>query len=135
MDDFELTDKIIGCAFKVSNTLGTGFLEKVYENALAYELHRSNINFERQKKLQVHYEGIIVGEYVADLVVESSIVIELKAVKSLEENHYAQCINYLNATNFDLCLLMNFGTPKIEIRRVKNKKFYFANTTTDELWK
>ncbi len=114
----EITERIIGCAFKVSNTLGVGFLEKVYENALAYELRRSGLNVEQQIVLNVHYEGIVVGTYAADLLVDHQVLIELKVARNLEDSHLAQCLNYLKATNLKLCLLMNFGTPKVQIKRI-----------------
>jgi GxxExxY protein len=112
-----LTEKIIGCAYKVSNELGCGFLEKVYENALAHELRKADLSAEQQKPIIVRYDGVVVGEYVADLVVEGCVLIELKACKSLDDIHSAQCLNYLKATNFPVCLLINFGRPKVEIKR------------------
>lgn len=88
-----ITEKIIGCAYTVSNTLGAGFLEKVYENALAHELKKSGIGVEVQKPILVCYDGEIVGEYLTDLLVERKVVVELKAVRALDDQHYAQCIN------------------------------------------
>ncbi len=114
----EITERIIGCAFRVSNTLGSGFLEKVYENALAHELRQSSLIVEQQTKITVHYDDIVVGEYVTDLVVENEVLVELKAVRALEDVHVAQCLNYLKATKKRLCLLLNFGTSKIEVRRL-----------------
>lgn len=114
------TEKIIGCAFKVSNQLGPGFLEKVYENALALELRKSGLNFEQQVPLKVKYEGSVVGDYNADLLIEKSILVELKAVTALDKSHYAQCLNYLKATGLKLCLLLNFGTQKVQIKRIIN---------------
>jgi len=116
----DLTGRIIGCAFTVSNTLGVGFLEKVYENALAHELRKAGFRVEQQKPITVEYDGVVVGEYVADLVVEGSVIVELKAAKALDEIHYAQCLNYLRATKMRVCLLLNFGTPKIQIKRFVN---------------
>ncbi|MEN6335752.1 MAG: GxxExxY protein, partial [Phycisphaerales bacterium] len=104
----------------VSNTLGYGFLEKVYENALAHELRKAGIRAEQQYGIKVHYDGVVVGEYVADLLVEGSLLLELKAVKELDDIHLAQCLNYLRATKLHLCLLMHFGKPKLEIRRIAN---------------
>jgi GxxExxY protein len=95
----EITERVIGCAFKVSNTLGVGFLEKVYENALAYEIRKAGLHVEQQIVLNVHYEGILVGTYAADLLVEHEVLIELKVAKNLEDSHLAQCLNYLKATN------------------------------------
>lgn len=118
MDDKQITEKIIGSALKVSNTLGIGFLEKVYENALVVELRRSKILFEQQKMLTVHYEGETVGEYIADLIVEKEIIIELKAAKAIDNIHQAQLINYLRATGLHIGLILNFGTPRLGIKRL-----------------
>ena len=117
-DDDPLTSKIIGCAYKVANELGSGFLEKVYENALAHELRKAGLNVVQQHGIQVHYDGVKVGDYVADLLVNEQILIELKACKDLDDIHLAQCLNYLKATGLKVCLLMNFGRPKIQIRRL-----------------
>ncbi|MCL5280119.1 MAG: GxxExxY protein [Planctomycetes bacterium] len=116
----ELTEKVIRSAFAVSNTLGCGFLEKVYENALAHELRKAGLKTEQQHGITIHYDGVVVGEYAADLLVEGILLIELKAVRELDDVHLAQCLNYLRATNLRLCLLMNFAKPKVEIRRVAN---------------
>jgi GxxExxY protein len=113
-----VTETVIGCAFKVSNTLGIGFLERVYENALVHELQKTPLLVEPQKILQVFYDGVIVGNFRADLLIEKSVIIELKAVTALDSTHFAQCMNYLKATNLNLGLLINFGTPKIEIKRI-----------------
>jgi len=115
-----LTEKIIGCAFEVGNVLGNGFLEKIYENALAHELRKKGLKVEQQQAIPVYYDQIAVGEYVADLLVEESIIVELKAVKNIEDIHRAQCIHYLKATGLKLCLLINFGTPKVQIKRIVN---------------
>ncbi len=114
----ELSNKIIGCAFTVSNTLGAGFLEKVYENALTIELRKAGMDVEQQFPLKVLYNGIVVGDYLADIVVEKEILIELKTINAITEVHQAQCINYLKATGYRLCLLINFAKPKIEIKRI-----------------
>lgn len=114
----ELTEKIIGCAYKVSNGLGCGFLEKVYENALAHELRKAGLRVRQQHPIQVFYDGVVVGDYVADLLVEDSVILELKAVRELDEVHRAQGLNYLNATGLHLCLLINFGNPRADIRRI-----------------
>jgi GxxExxY protein len=118
MEQDEVTQKIIGCAYKVSNTLGSGFLEKVYENALALEIHKTGLKVEQQYSLKVFYDGVVVGEYAADLLVENKVLIELKAVKDLDEIHAAQSMNYLKATGLPICLLINFGKSKIQIRRL-----------------
>ncbi|HTL98504.1 MAG TPA: GxxExxY protein [Holophagaceae bacterium] len=116
-----LTESIIACAFRVANTLGCGFLEKVYENAMAYEVRKSGLVAVQQKPLQVMYDGHVVGDYFADLLIENKVLVELKASKHLDEVHFAQCYNYLKATRLPLCLLINFGAPKIEIKRIANK--------------
>ncbi|KPJ52520.1 MAG: GxxExxY protein [Planctomycetes bacterium DG_58] len=112
------TQRIIGCAYTASNELGCGFLEKVYENALTYELRKVGLDVEQQKTIEVRYDGHIVGQYVADLLVERRILIEVKAAKAVDEVHLAQCLNYLRATGLKICLLMNFGRPRVEIKRV-----------------
>ncbi|TAF09217.1 MAG: GxxExxY protein [Nostocales cyanobacterium] len=118
LDFNRVTEQVIGCSFKVGNTLGVGFLEAVYENALVHELRKTGLLVEQQKMLEVWYDGIVVGNYRADLLVENAIIVELKAVTALDSRHFAQCMNYLKATGFSLCLLINFGNPKVEIKRV-----------------
>ena len=113
-----LTEKVIGCAFTVGNTLGVGFLEKVYENGLAYELRKVGFKVEQQKPINVIYDGVVIGDYFADLLVENFLLIELKTVKSFDEIHSARCLNYLKATRLPLCLLINFGRPRVEVKRV-----------------
>jgi GxxExxY protein len=115
---YQLTQRVIGCAFQVSNTLGVGFLERVYENSLALELSKAGLLVAQQHPIAVKYDGMIVGEYVADLLVEGTLLVELKSVKAITDVHAAQCMNYLRATGLPLCLLLNFGTPRVEIRRV-----------------
>jgi GxxExxY protein len=118
-----LSEKVIGCAYNVSNKLGSGFLEKVYENALAHELRKLGLKVEIQKPIPVVYDGVIVGDYFADLVVQGVLLIELKVSKGFDDNHKAQCINYLNATHLPLCLLINFGRPRVEIKRLFQSQF------------
>ena len=113
-----ITEKIIGSAYQVSNTLGTGFLEKVYENALAHEIRKTGLRVEQQFPIQVWYDGIVVGDFYADLLVENCIMVELKAVKTLLDVHKAQVINYLKSTGLPLCLLINFGNTRCEIKRL-----------------
>ena len=115
-----VTEKIIGCAYTVANTLGSGFLEKVYENALACELRKAGLSAQQQFNVDVYYDSVRVGDYVADLLVENEVLVELKAVKALDNIHLAQCMNYLKATGLQVCLLINFGTPRIEVKRVLN---------------
>ena len=114
----ELTKKIIGCAYEVSNTLGVGFVEKVYENAYAHEMRKSGLKVSQQYPIKVKYDGIIAGEFFADLLVNERVLIELKAVTALNSAHIAQALNYLRATGFETCLLINFGKTKTEIRRL-----------------
>jgi GxxExxY protein len=111
-----ITEQVIAAAYRVHNVLGCGFLEKVYENALAHELRKRGFEVRQQVGVDVLYDGVVVGEYVADLVVEGSVLIELKAIKSLDPVHSAQCINYLAATRLPVCLLINFGT-RVDVKR------------------
>lgn len=110
-----VTDKIIGCAFTVGNRLGCGFLEKIYENALVIELRKAGLRVTQQQLMEVRYDEVVVGTYVADLVVEGAVLLEIKAVKILDEIHTAQCLNYLKATGLQLCLLINFGRPRVDV--------------------
>ncbi len=116
----EISERIIGCAFTVANTLGAGFLEKVYENALAHELTKAGLLIRQQIAIAVAYDGVNVGAYVADLLVENAVLVEVKAVRALDAKHDAQCLNYLRATGLALCLLLNFANPRLEIRRRVN---------------
>ncbi len=111
-----ITEQVIACAFKVSNTLGRGYLEKVYENALAHECRKTGLRVDQQLRLLVKYDDVVVGDYVADIVIESLVVLEIKAARSFDSAHEAQCINYLAATGLPICLLLNFGT-RVEVRR------------------
>ena len=102
------------------NTLGAGFLEKVYENALALELRRAGLTVTQQHGVTVTYDGAVVGEYFVDLMVNDALLVELKTVRALDEAHCVQCVNYLKAAGLPLCLLLNFGKPRLEIKRVVN---------------
>ena len=113
-----LTEKIIGGAFAVSRVLGHGFLEAVYKNALAVELTMAGLDFRMEQAFPVHYREEKIGHYVADLVVENLVVVELKTVEALSGIHTAQVINYLKASNLSTGLLLNFGKPRLEIKRV-----------------
>jgi GxxExxY protein len=113
-----ISEQVIGAAFRVSNALGNGFVEKVYENALAMELREADLKAEQQKPLRVFYNRAIVGEFACDILVEDCVMVELKAVTALDDVHLAQCLNYLKASGLQLCLLLNFGRSKLEIRRV-----------------
>ena len=114
----EITEKIIKSYFKVYNTLGYGFLEKVYENAMAIELRKNGLDVKCQHPITVLYESEIVGEYFADIIINGIVVIELKAAKEISEEHECQLINYLKATNIELGLLMNFGKDAEYKRKV-----------------
>ena len=116
MEDKALTQKIIGCAYQVHNTLGAGFLEKVYENALKIELEQTGLAVKQQQPINVHYQGRVIGEYYADLWVENRVIIELKAVRALDKIHEVQLVNYLTATGINTGLLLNFG-PSVQVRR------------------
>ena len=111
-----LTKQIIGAFYTVYNTLGYGFLEKVYENALAIELRALGFKVEQQARIAVYYAGEVVGEYYADLLINDLVIIELKATRTIALEHEAQLLNYLKATPFEVGLLLNFG-PEPEIKR------------------
>jgi GxxExxY protein len=113
----ELTGHILKAAFTVHNTLGAGFLEKVYSNALSLELQAAGISCQQELPLKVHYRGVIIGDYVADLVVENRVIVELKATSGLDPLHDAQLMNYLRASGIKVGLLLNFGRPKLHYRR------------------
>jgi GxxExxY protein len=113
-----VTEKVIGCAYTVQNTLGVGFVEAVYENALAHEVRKSGLTVEQQKRFQVTYDGLVVGEYLPDLMVDDCVLVELKAVKAFDDVHTAQCLNYLKATGRKMCVLLNFGSPRVEYKRI-----------------
>ncbi len=114
----ELTEKIIKAFYTVYNTLGHGFLERVYENALLIELHKNGLQSEQQKKIEVFYENQKVGDYFADIIVEDIVILELKAAESIAPEHEAQLINYLKATKIEVGLLFNFGHRPQFLRRV-----------------
>ena len=114
----ELSEKIIVCCLEVMKELGSGFLESVYEKALLVALNQKGLKARSEVPLQVRFKGEIVGEFFADIVVNDKIIVELKAVRALLPEHQAQVINYLKATGIDVGLLVNFGTPKLEIKRL-----------------
>ena len=114
----ELSGKIIGVFYSVYNTLGHGFLEKVYENAMMIELRKAGLNPEQQKRIDVYYDGEIVGEYFADIVVNDLIILELKVAEAIAPEHEAQLLNYLKGTEVELGLLFNFGPKPQFIRRI-----------------
>ena len=115
----EITAKIRQAAFEVHKYFGNGFLEKVYENAFAYKLRQSGLECQQQVPLKVYFEkNVVVGEYIADLLVENKIIVELKTVENLDKIHYAQVKNYLKVTRIKLGLLINFGKTKLEFKRI-----------------
>lgn len=118
VDPNSLTKRIIGCAFEVQNELGCGFLEKVYENALVHSMRKVGLKVEQQVPIHVVFDGIVVGDYIADLIVGQTVLIELKAVQALTDTHKAQCLNYLKATGLPICLLLNFAKPRVEVKRL-----------------
>jgi GxxExxY protein len=118
-----LTEAVIGCAFRVSNKLGVGYLEKVYENALCVAFRKAGLRYQQQVEFDVLYEGEVVGQYFADLIVEGKVLVEVKHTRGLDDAHTAQCFNYLTATGLPLCLLINFAKSRIEIKRLAGKNY------------
>lgn len=116
MKDDAITEIIIGCSFEVYNKRGSGFLEKVYENALRIELLKKGLSVVQQAPITVWYEGQVIGDYIADLWVEDRIIVELKAVQSLSKENEVQLVNYLTATKIDSGLLINFGSS-VQVKR------------------
>jgi GxxExxY protein len=116
-----LTAQILEGCFEVSNELGVGFIESVYEKALVVTLREKGLDVKSQFPLKVNFRNVIVGDFYADLLVENRILIELKAVNSLINEHFAQLLNYLKATGIDIGLIVNFGRPKLEYRRFNNR--------------
>ena len=121
MEYQELTNKIIGSAYTVYNQMGFGFLESVYEKCLLIELKKHGLKAENQKTIKVKYDNEIVGDFIADLLVEDKIIIELKAIRELNKIHEAQLVNYLTATGLDLGLLINFADERVQIKRKVRK--------------
>ena len=117
MEYKEVTETIIGCAYRVYNKMGFGFLESVYEKCLLIELHKSGLDTESQKPITVYYEGEIVGEFVADIIVNDAIIVELKSVRRIIKAHEVQLVNYLVATGKPVGLILNFGERKVEVKR------------------
>ncbi|WP_376696902.1 GxxExxY protein [Wenzhouxiangella sp. EGI_FJ10305] len=116
----DVSEKVIGCCYEVGNTLGAGFLESVYENALSVELVNQGIDHQRQVQVDVQYKGTLVGRYQPDFLVEKRLVVEIKALRELTGQHQAQVLNYLKATGLDVGLLVNFGSPKVQVKRLVN---------------
>ena len=122
MIDDDLTYQIIGCAMKVHNTLGIGFQEVIYQRCLALEMERAGLDFGREVEQSIYYEGMVVGSRRADFVVANQVVVELKALISLEDVHIAQAKNYVVAYDFEVGLLLNFGSRSLEVKRLFNDK-------------
>jgi GxxExxY protein len=117
MEHADLTQTIIGCAMAIHRTLGPGFLESVYQNALAHELRKADVSTECEKRLSVVYDGVVVGDSCADMVIQDCVLIENKAVQSLSPSHEVQLVNYLTATGIDVGLLLNFGADRLQFKR------------------
>ena len=119
----ELTDKIIGSAYKVYNTMGFGFAEKVYENCMMIELRKRGIKAEAQVPIVVYYEEEVVGDYIADILVEGKVILELKAVRKIKVPHEVQTVNYLAATHLEIGLIINFAEKSVQIKRKKRRLY------------
>ncbi len=117
MEYEKITETIIGCAYRVYNKMGFGFLESVYEKCLLIEMRKAGLDTETQKPITVHYDGEVVGEFVADMIVNDAIIIELKSVRRIIKVHEIQLVNYLVATGKPVGLILNFGERKVEIKR------------------
>ena len=116
-ESYDLSGQIIGLAMQVHSTLGPGFLESVYQNALIWELRKGGFRSEAQKPISVHYDGQIVGAFAADLLVNDSVIVEVKAIQALAKPHEVQLVNYLTATGVNEGLLLNFGAERLEFRK------------------
>jgi GxxExxY protein len=117
----ELTEKIIGCAMRVHNTLGNGFQELIYQRALALELAKADLKFAQELEMIIYYDGVDIGKRRVDFFVEGLIMVEIKAIISLEDVHLAQAMNYLEAYKMEIGLLINFGSKSLQFKRVHNK--------------
>src|SRR5438045_3734188 len=124
----DLTFEIIGAAMEVHRELGPGFMESVYQRAMEVELHQRQILFEAQKRISLEYKDSSVGDHVLDLIVDAAVVVELKAVKDLNDQHQAQVISYLRATSTRIGLLINFSKPSLEHKRILLKDFFFSKS-------
>ncbi|MGZ3873908.1 MAG: GxxExxY protein [Mucilaginibacter sp.] len=117
----ELTGRIIGCAMKVHRTLGNGFQEAIYQKCLAIDLGKQNIKFSRELEMEIYYDGINVGTRRVDFLIENKIMVELKATSKLDDIHFAQALNYLEAYKLETGLLINFGAKSLEFKRITNE--------------
>ena len=123
----DITSKVIGCAMKVHNTLGSGFQEVIYQRALAIEMEKQNVSFSREQEMFIYYEGIKIGTRRADFIVSEKIIVEIKAISCLENIHIAQALNYLEAYHLEIGLLLNFGSNKLEFKRLINREHRSQN--------
>jgi len=123
----EETSQIIACAIEVHKILGNGFQEVIYQRALAIELYLNNISYAREQDMEIYYKGEKIGTRRADFLIDEKIIVEIKAIIQLEDVHLAQAINYLEAYNLEVGLLINFGAKSLEFKRVMNKKYKRAN--------
>ena len=119
----KVTEQIIQRAIQIHRTLGPGFMEIIYHRAMAHELRKTQLHFEEEAPMQVTYDGVVLGDYLADFLVDRHVVVEIKAVTTLTTAHEIQLVNYLNAVRFDLGLLINFGGSRIEVKRKYRKGF------------
>ena len=133
MKDKDLTAKIIECAYQVHNTLGFGFLESVYQNALMIELEKAGLKAQKEVPIKVFYDKKVVGDYVADIVIEDKVILELKSVKELHPAHEAQLTNYLKATGIEVGLLINFA-ESVKVKRKVFDHFSPPSEGIDALW-
>jgi GxxExxY protein len=115
--EYDLAGNVIGLAMKVHSALGPGFLESIYHNALVHELKKAGIPFESQKPIAVYYDGVLVGEFIADFLIEDNLIVELKAIQALVTAHEVQTVNYLVATKKEVGLLLNFGAECLEFKK------------------
>jgi len=122
----DLTERIIGCAMRVHRTLGPGFLESVYQNALAHELRKAQLDVQCEVPIKVHYDAILVGDFYADMIVNGVILIENKAIQNLNSAHEVQLVNYLTATEIEVGLLLNFGAARLQFKR-KTRTYHPAD--------
>ena len=113
----KLTEQVIGCAMRVHRALGPGFLESVYQNALAHEFAKGKVTFQAQYRIPVYYEEVMVGDFFADFMIGENLIIEIKAIQCLNKEHEVQIVNYLTATGIDLGLLINFGSSSLQFKR------------------
>ena len=117
MEYKELTEKIIGCAYRVYNKMGFGYLESVYEKCMLIELRKAGFDIESQKPIRVQHEGEVVGDFIADILVNDTVILELKSVRKLVEAHEVQLVNYLVSTGKPVGLLINFGETRVAVKR------------------